>query len=43
MMADTGKLMSMDFVELNPTRDIEQKTAGLVVDLIQSALGNSLV
>lgn len=43
MMADTGKLMSMEFVELNPMRDIEHKTAGLVVDLIQSALGKSIV
>lgn len=43
MMADTGKLLSMEFVELNPMRDIEHKTAGLVVDLIQSALGKSIV
>jgi arginase len=43
MLADTKKLMSMEFVELNPMRDIEHKTAGLVVDLIQSALGKSIV
>ena len=43
MMADTKKLLSMEFVELNPMRDIEHKTAGLVVDLIQSALGKSIV
>jgi arginase len=43
MMADTRKLLSMEFVELNPMRDIEHKTAGLVVDLIQSALGKSIV
>jgi arginase len=43
MMADTKKLMSMEFVELNPMRDIEHKTAGLVVDLVQSALGKSIV
>ncbi len=43
MMADTGKLLSMEFVELNPMCDIEHKTAGLVVDLIQSALGKSIV
>lgn len=43
MMADTGKLLSMEFVELNPMCDVEHKTAGLVVDLIQSALGKSIV
>ncbi len=43
MMADTQKLMSMEFVELNPMCDIEHKTARLVVDLIQSALGKSIL
>ena len=43
MMADTGKLLSMEFMELNPMCDIEHKTARLVVDLIQSALGKSIV
>lgn len=43
MMADTGKLLSMEFVELNPMCDIEHKTARLVVDLVQSALGKSIV
>ena len=43
MMADTGKLLSMEFVELNPMCDIEHKTARLVVDFVQSALGKSIV
>jgi arginase len=43
MMADTKKLLSMEFVELNPMCDVEHKSAGLVVDLIQSALGKSIV
>lgn len=43
MMADTKKLLSMEFVELNPMCDIEHKTARLVVDLIQSALGKSIL
>lgn len=43
MMADTGKLLSMEYVELNPMCDVEHKTARLVVDLIQSALGKSIV
>ncbi|MCX6119433.1 MAG: arginase [Proteobacteria bacterium] len=43
MMADTGKLLSMEFVELNPMCDVEHKTARLVIDLVQSALGKSIV
>jgi arginase len=43
MMADTSKLLSMEFVELNPMCDIDHKTARLVVDFIQSALGKSIV
>lgn len=43
MMADTGKLLSMEFMELNPMCDQDHKTARLVVDLIQSALGKSIV
>jgi arginase len=43
MMADTQKLLSMEFVELNPMCDVEHKSARLVVDLIQSALGKSIV
>jgi len=43
MLADTKKLLSMEFVELNPMCDQEHKTARLVVDLIQSALGKSIV
>lgn len=43
MMADTQKLLSMEFVELNPMCDEEHKTARLIVDLVQSALGKSIV
>jgi len=43
MLADTGKLLSMDFVELNPMRDHEHKTAELTVELVQSALGKAIV
>ncbi len=43
MMADTKKVLSMEFVELNPMCDSEHKTAGLVIDLIQSTLGKSIV
>lgn len=43
MLADTNRLCSMDFVELNPMTDISHKTAQLITELIQSALGKSIV
>lgn len=43
MIADTGKLRSMEFVELNPMTDLAHKTAQLTTDLVQSALGKSIV
>ena len=43
LLADSKKLLSMDMVELNPINDIEQKTAILACELIQSALGKSIL
>jgi arginase len=43
MIYDSGKLNSMEFVELNPFTDNGSQTANLVVDLILSALGKSIV
>jgi arginase len=43
MIADTGLLRSMEFVELNPMTDLVHKTAMLCVELVQSALGKSIV
>jgi len=43
MLADTGMLKSMEFVELNPMCDLAHKTAQLSVELIQSALGKAIV
>jgi arginase len=43
MVADTGLLSSLDFVELNPFTDEQNRTAKLTVELIQSALGKSIV
>lgn len=43
MLADTGMMRSMEFVELNPMRDLAHKTAELTVELIQSALGKAIV
>ncbi len=41
MIADTGALASLDIVELNPARDIQNRTAELVVDLAESLFGKS--
>ncbi len=41
MIADTGALGSLDIVELNPARDVQNRTAELVVDLMQSLFGKS--
>jgi arginase len=41
MIADTGALGSVDIVELNPARDVQNRTAELVVDLMQSLFGKS--
>ncbi len=41
MIADTGALGSLDVVELNPARDIQNRTAELVVDLVESLFGKS--
>ncbi|MGH8138994.1 MAG: arginase [Steroidobacteraceae bacterium] len=41
MIADTGRLASLDVVELNPALDVRNKTAALAVDLIESMFGKS--
>jgi arginase len=41
MIADTGRLGSLDVVELNPALDVRNKTAILAVDLIESLFGKS--
>ncbi|MBK6907897.1 MAG: arginase [Rhodocyclaceae bacterium] len=41
MIADTGRLCSLDVMELNPALDIRNKTALLAVDLIESLFGKS--
>ncbi len=43
IISDTGKLASMDLVELNPILDNRNKTADLAVELIVSALGKSIL
>jgi arginase len=41
MIADTGRLGSLDLVELNPALDVRNQTAHLVVDLVESLFGKS--
>lgn len=43
MLNQTGRLVGMEMVELNPTLDVENKTGELAVWLIQSALGKSIM
>ena len=41
MIADTGRLASLDLVELNPAWDQRNQTAELTVDLLESMMGKS--
>ena len=41
MIADTGRMASLDVVELNPALDVRNQTALLAVDLIESLFGKS--
>jgi arginase len=41
MIADTGRLASLDIAELNPAFDEQNKTAKLAVDLVESLFGKS--
>lgn len=38
-VADTGKLASLEMVEVNPLLDVKNRTAELAVELVESALG----
>ncbi|MCP5284705.1 MAG: arginase [Burkholderiaceae bacterium] len=41
MIADSGRLASLDIMELNPALDVRNKTAVLAVDLVESLFGKS--
>ena len=41
MIADTGRLTSLDLAELNPALDVRNQSAELAVDLIESLFGKS--
>ena len=43
MIADTGRLCSLDIVEVNPAFDRQNMTAVLVVDLVESLFGKSIL
>jgi arginase len=41
MIADTGRLASLDLMEINPARDVRNRTAELAVDFVRSLFGAS--
>jgi arginase len=41
MIADTGRMGSLDVMELNPALDVRNRTAELAVDLVESLFGKS--
>jgi arginase len=43
MVAESGRLTSLDLVEVNPTLDDRNRTAELGVELAQSALGKKIL
>ncbi|RPJ19941.1 MAG: arginase, partial [Chloroflexi bacterium] len=42
VVAETGKLVGMDVVEVNPILDVQNQTASLAVEFIRSALGSRI-
>ncbi len=43
MIYDSGLMASLDLMELNPARDIENKTAELLVELVESLFGEQIL
>ena len=43
MLADTGKLLGLDIVEVNPVLDAHNHTAEIAAELILSALGKRIL
>ena len=43
MIYDSGLMCSLDLMELNPARDIENKTAELLVELVESLFGEQIL
>lgn len=42
LIGETGKLVGMDMVEVNPILDVQNQTASLAVELVLSALGKRI-
>ena len=42
LIGDTGKLIGMDIVEVNPILDVQNRTAALAVEFVLSALGKRI-
>ena len=42
VVAETGKLIGMELVEVNPILDVQNQTAILAVEFIRSALGSRI-
>jgi arginase len=43
MLADSGRLIGLDLVEVNPILDVQNQTAILGAELIESALGRRII
>ncbi len=43
MLADSGRLLALDLVEVNPILDVQNQTAMLGAELISSALGRRII
>jgi arginase len=43
LVADTGRLLALDLVEINPTLDVRNETAVLAAELALSALGQRIL
>jgi arginase len=43
MAGDTGKILSMEIVEVNPVFDEANRTALLAVELVTSAMGKRIL
>ena len=43
MLADTGRVIGIDLVEVNPVLDEYNRTAGIATDLLLSALGKRIL
>ena len=42
LIGETGKLIGMDMVEVNPILDVQNRTAALAVEFVLSALGKRI-